>query len=467
MKNENKISLKKPLGLFSLVMINVIAVDNLRSLTAGAEYGFALIFFYLIASLFFFLPLILVSAELATGWPSTGGAYIWIREAFGTRVGFFAIWLQWIYNVVWYPTIFTFIGGLFAYLILPQLVNNKFFMVGMILSLFWGVTFINYLGIKASSWVSTVGALIGTLLPMILIIILGYIWIDRGKPSQIQFSLKSFFPSFSDFNNLAFLTNVFFGLMGIEMSAVHAGDVKNPRQNYPRALFLSAIIILITLIFSCLAIAIVIPQSKLNLVSGFMDAFHVFFNAYHLTWLTSWIALFVIMGSLSGASAWIIGSARGLFIASQDNQLPAFLTHVNKKNMPTGILLMQGLIVTVLCLLFLIMPSMNSAYWVLANLTAQLALLFYILVFAASIRLRYQHAKVKRAFHIPGGLPMMWAISGVGMITCFFAILIGFLPPTQIAIGGIAKYEIVLSAGILLCCLPPFLWKTTSEMTTQ
>jgi len=44
----------KALSLFSLIMINVIAVDNLRSLTVGAEYGYALVFFYMLAALLFF-----------------------------------------------------------------------------------------------------------------------------------------------------------------------------------------------------------------------------------------------------------------------------------------------------------------------------------------------------------------------------------------------------------------------------
>ena len=106
-------------------MINVIAIDNLRSLTAGAEYGFSMVFFYLVAAILFFVPTILVTAELATGWPNTGGVYIWVREAFGPRWGFLTIWLQWIYNVVWYPTIFAFIASIVAYLSI-QLVDNKF-----------------------------------------------------------------------------------------------------------------------------------------------------------------------------------------------------------------------------------------------------------------------------------------------------------------------------------------------------
>jgi glutamate:GABA antiporter len=457
MEIQSKRSSNKPLSVFTLVMINVIAVDNLRSLTAGAEYGFSLVFFYLLAAILFFIPTMLVTAELATGWPNTGGVYVWVREAFGPRLGTLTIWLQWIYNVVWYPTIFTFMAGIVAYLINPALANSKIYMLSFILIAFWGATLLNCLGLKISSWMSIVGAIGGTILPMVFIASLGLIWFYLGKHSQVDFSLRAFFPNLDNLSNLAFLTNILFGLMGMEMSAVHAGDVENPKRDYPRALLYSGVIILVTLITACLAIAIVIPVKTLNLVSGLMDAYSVFFQAYHMDKFIPIIAILIMVGSLGGAAAWIIGPARGLLIASQDNALPLFLRRVNKKNMPVGILITQGVIVSILCAVFLIMPNVNSSYWVLSNLTAQLALLFYILFFAAAIRLRYKHAHVKRAYTIPGNNLGMWIVSSVGIITCISAIILGMIPPTQIAVGNIVFYEAILVLGMMVFCGMPFL----------
>lgn len=468
LQNEKNVDSQKgkTLGVFSLVMINVIAVDSLRSLTASAEYGFALVFFYLIAAVTFFIPTILVAAELATGWPTTGGVYVWVRDAFGPRLGFLTIWMQWIYNVVWYPTIFAFIAGIFAYLINPSLTDNKFFMLGIILSAYWGMTILNCLGLKISHLISTIGALAGTVFPMLFISFLGFAWLYLGKPSQIHFTAHDFFPNLTHFNNLAFFTNILFGLMGMEMSAVHAGDVRNPSRDYPRALTYSTLIILATLVFACLAITIVVPIKQLNLVSGLIDAFGIFFKAYHMSWFIPIIAVLIILGSMSGAAAWIMGPARGLLVASQDSKLPKFFERRNKKNMPVGILLMQGIIVTGLCTVFLIMPSVNSSYWILSNLTAQLALLFYIFMFAAAIRLRYKHAKIERAFKIPGGLIGIWLVAGIGIVTCTGAIVLGFFPPSQIAVGNIFNYEAILIVGMIACCLPPFiLYRRKNENT--
>ena len=63
----------------------------------------------MIPAILFLVPTALVAAELATGWK--GGVYVWVREAFGNRWGFQAIWLQWIQNVVWYPTQLAFIAA--------------------------------------------------------------------------------------------------------------------------------------------------------------------------------------------------------------------------------------------------------------------------------------------------------------------------------------------------------------------
>ncbi len=447
----------KALSVFTLVMINVIAIDNLRSLTAGAEYGFALVFFYILGAILFFIPTILVTAELATGWPNAGGVYVWVREAFGLRLGFLTIWLQWIYNVVWFPTIFTFMAGIVAYLINPSLVENKVFMLSVILSAFWFATLLNCIGLKISTLISVIGAIIGTILPMLFIAGLGFAWIYLDKPSHIQFTVQDFFPNLSHVDNLAFLTNILFGLMGIEMAAVHASDVRNPSRDFPRALLYSSLIILATLIFACLAITIVIPKDELSLVSGLMDAFTTFFNAYHMTWCIPLIGLLIIIGSMGGASTWILGPARGMLVASEDNRLPKIFVRRNKENMPVGMLLVQGVIVTVLCFVFFIMPSVNSSYWVLSNLTAQLALLFYILLFAAAIRLRYTHPNKERSFRIPGGKMGVWLVCGTGILTCMGAIILGFLPPSQVELGNILKYEVILILGILICCLPPFL----------
>ena len=153
----------KKLGLFQLVMINVIAVDSIRTLPFSAAYGFSLVFFYLLAAIFFFIPTALVSAELGTGWPNTGGVYVWVREAFGRKWSLIAIWLNWMYNIVWYPTIVALIAGTAAYFFDPSLSENRYYMAGSVFVIFWLSTLLNWWGMGISGLLSGLGAIIGTI----------------------------------------------------------------------------------------------------------------------------------------------------------------------------------------------------------------------------------------------------------------------------------------------------------------
>lgn len=447
----------KTLGIFSIVMINVIAVDSLRSLPFSAEFGFTLVFYYLLASITFFIPTALVSAELATGWPNKGGIYVWVREAFGDLAGFIIIWLQWVYNIVWYPTILSFIGGAIAYLINPALANSKVYMLLVIIVIFWSATLINFYGMRTSSLVSTLGALFGTLFPMLFIICLGITWLALGNPLQIQFSYNDFFPVLTEPASLAFLTAVLFGLVGMEMSAVHADEVKNPGRVYPRAILYSTIIIFISLVLSSLAIAMVVPKRELNVVTGLVQAYQIFFSAYHMNWMGPVITLLIILGGVGSVATWIIGPTKGLLIAAQDGSVPPLFGNVNKQGVPVTLLIFQATIFTILCAVFLLMPTVSSSYWVLTAMTAQLAMFVYLALFAAALVLRFKHPEVQRQFKIPGGKIGLTVVCALGILSSIGAILLGFVPPSQLSIGNVVTYEAILILGIVILGAPPVL----------
>lgn len=447
---------KKVLSVFSLVMINIIAVDSLRTLPISAKLGLSLISYYIVAAFAFFIPVALVAAELATAYPHTGGIYVWVREAFGKRAGFITIWLQWIYNVVWYPTILAFIAATLSYLIAPELSNNKFYLLGTTLGLFWLFTLLNCFGMRISSIVSVIGASIGTVLPMLIIIFLGILWCFQGRPIAVNYP-DTWLPNFSSLGNLSLFAAVLFGLIGMEMSAVHAEEVKNPQRDYPKALLYSTIVIISTLSLGSLAIVIVVPNDNLSVVSGLIDAYAVFFKSYHLSWMTSVIAVLIILGGLSGVSAWIIGPTKGLLVSAQDGSLPERFARVNKYGAPVTILVTQAIIFSILSSIFILLDSINAAYWMLSDLSAQMALLVYIIMFAAAIKLRYSKPDHPRGYIIPGGNLVMWIVSGAGIICCLAAMFVGFVPPSQIPIGNVFFFEAFLIGGLILFVLVPWL----------
>lgn len=447
---------KKVLSVFSLVMINVIAVDSLRTLPISAKLGASLITYYVIAALAFFIPVALVAAELATAFPNRGGIYIWVREAFGKRAGFLTIWLQWIYNVVWYPTILAFIAATIAYLFEPALANNKIYLLLMVLSLFWLFTLLNCFGMKVSSLISIIGATMGTILPMVIIISLAGLWMFQGNPVEVDFNI--WLPDLHSVSNVSLFSVVLFGLIGIEMSAVHAEEVKNPQRDYPRALLYSTLLIIATLSLGSLAIIIVVPDQSISVVSGLIDAYAIFFNAYDIPKMTTVIAMLIILGGVSGVSAWIIGPTKGLLVSAQDGSLPSFFTRTNQYEAPVTILITQAIIVSILSTIFILFESVNAAYWLLSDLCAQMALMVYIIMFAAAIKLRYSHPKQARSYKIPGGNKVMWFVSGLGILCCFSAMLVGFIPPAQIPIDNVFLFESFLIGGLALFVIIPWIF---------
>jgi putative glutamate/gamma-aminobutyrate antiporter len=448
---------KHSLTIFSLTMITVGSVDSIRNLPATALFGSQLVFFFLLGALFFLIPTALVSAELASGWPKQGGVYVWVKEAFGKKAGFLAIWLQWIENVIWYPTILSFVAGTIGYFIDPSLANNAYFLCLVIVSSFWGATFINLRGMHSSAMLSNICAISGLLVPMALIIGLGAAWIIGGNPVQISFDLPSILPHLQDKSMWVSLTAIILSFCGIEIATVHANDVHNPQHAFPRALIYSVAIILSTLILGSLAIAVVMPAQDINLVAGIMQAFDAFFARYQLSWFMPVVAVMLVLGGLGGVSNWIIAPTKGLLVAAQDGNLPPFFQRVNKNGAPVTMLIGQAMIVTILSGLFLFMPSVNGSYWLLTALAAQLYMLMYLLMFLAAIKLRLSAPSHPRPFRIPGGTIGLCFVAGVGMIGVLTTLVVSFIPPSDINVGSVLHYETMLIVGLILMCAPPFI----------
>jgi len=448
---------KHALSIFSLTMITVGSVDSIRNLPATALFGSQLIIFFILGAVFFLIPTALVSAELASGWAKQGGVYIWVKEAFGKKAGFLAIWLQWIENVIWYPTILSFVAGTIGYLISPSLANSPYFLCAVIISSFWGATYVNLRGMKSSALMSSICTISGLLVPMSLIIGLGAAWVFGGNLMQVEFDSSSIMPELNS-SMWVSLTAIILSFCGIEIATVHANDVENPQKAFPRALIYSVFIILSTLILGSLSIAIVLPQGDINLVAGIMQAFGAFFARYHLALLMPVVAIMLVMGGLGGVSNWIIAPTKGLLVAAEDGNLPPFFQKVNKNGAPVVLLVGQAIIVTLLSSLFLFMPSVNGSYWLLTALAAQLYMLMYLLMFFAAVKLRFSAPTHPRAFKIPGGTFGMIAVVLIGMVGTCTTLVVSFFPPEGINIGSIIQYEIMLVSGLFFMCLPPFIF---------
>ena len=442
---------KHYVSVFVLAMMNVAVIMSLRGLPMMAKEGLPMIFFILFASLFFLVPVSLVSAELATGWPEAGGVYRWVSEAFGANWGFTAIWLQWIQNVIWYPTVLAFAAGALSYMFLdPALAGNQLFNVVVILVIYWGATFLNFHGMKTSGLITTAGVIGGTIFPGILIIGLGAAWIIMGKPLAFEAGSMSWLPDFNNFNSIAFLAGVVLLFAGMEVGAVHVHELKEPKKQYPKAVFLSMFIIIFIFALGSFAIAAVLPAADISLNAGIMQAFHDLFKLFGVEWLLPILGFLAAFGAIAGVTAWIAGPSKGLLATAKNGDLPPLLQKTNKKGVQTHILWVQGLIVTGISLVYLLMPNVSSAFFLLTALTAILYLIMYFILYIAAITLRYKKPDVHREYRVPGGNAGMIFVAGIGMLAVLFAIVVGFFPPKQLEIKNPAFYVIFLAVGAII-----------------
>lgn len=441
------------LGVGQLAMLTLVVVASLRSLPAMAVYGLGSVTLYIIPAIFFLIPTALVAAELATGWK--GGVFVWVREAFGDRWGFTAVWLQWIQNVVWYPTQIAFIAAALAFVFLdPTLSSSGLYTAIVILVLYWGSTLITLRGgnlfAKLGSW----GGILGTLLPAALLIVFGFIWLGTGEKSEVPLDASAIIPPFTGIASIVLIVSNILAYAGMEVNAVHVNQMKDPGKGYPKSILLASILILLVFILPTLAISIAVPEKELGLTNGIMLAFQAYFDHWGVSWATAVVSALIAAGALASVITWIAGPSKGLLIAAESGLLPPSLQKRNKAGVQSGILMLQGTIVTILAAIFVVVPNVSAAFVALVDMAAALYLIMYMLMFAAAIMLRRKRPNVKRAYRVPA----MNLIAGVGFVGCFLAFILAFIPPSGFSAFPAASYPWIVGLVIVLLGAPPLVF---------
>ena len=269
------------------------------------------------------MPVALCSAELAT--TVGGGMYRWVREAFGSRWGFLAVWCgDWSENIVWFPTVLVFLATTAAYVINPDLSQNKAFLVPVMLVIFWAVTLSSLFGsLKSARWTG-VGVIIGTAVPTAAIIVLGLWWTASGKHSEIPFHATAIIPAWHGLASLVYAAGIVVAFAWHGDRRVLPPDVtRNVKRTYPGSVLVAAVTVATLSILGSVAIAMVVPGSQIELAGGIIQAVSVFFAKLGISALIKPFGVLVIIGVLcAGLASWSMGPAEGMRrVAAADGHL--------------------------------------------------------------------------------------------------------------------------------------------------
>ena len=442
------------LSITALVLLSVNAVLNIRGLPIFAHIGLQALGFYLLAAIGFLIPSSLASAELSARVGSFGGVYGWVSAALGQRMGFLAMWLEWINNVISFPATLSTIAATLLYFIFPDISEHRWIFFGVMMLILWSLTLLNLRGIKISALFSSVGSIFGTILPGIFVMILGVIWVLWKHPIGFLIHPSHIFPPL-EFSSLSLWVGVMGALSGMQITGFHLANIQNPSRDFPKVMAISVILILVLSLGAIFSMSAVVPPGELNLLSGVIQMYQVFFHSVGWDWILGIFVVLLSLGMMASMSAWMLGPARGMQYAANEGLLPPWFSKLNKRHAPKNILWIQSTVSSVLAFSFVVMPSFKEVFWMLIALMGQFTVLMYILIFSSLWTLKIKSLKTSEnslRFVIPGGLWGVSCVSILGLLSCGVAFCVGISPPSQLGMTSTTDFVIrmVLIDGVIL-----------------
>lgn len=423
------------LGFFAITASMVMAVYEYPTF---ATSGFSLVFFLLLGGLLWFIPVGLCAAEMATvkGWEE-GGVFTWVSKTLGEKWGFAAISFGYLQIAVGFIPMLYFVLGALSYILKwPALNEDPIVKTVAALIILWGLAFTQFGGTKNTARIAKVGFFAGILLPAAILVGLAVCYLRSGAPVAIEMSAATFFPDFTQIGTLVVFVAFILSYMGVEASATHVNEMKNPGRDYPLAMLLLMFAAICLSSVGGLSIAAVIPHDEINLSAGVMQTFSVLISYFGtgFEWTIRVIAALLLLGVLAEIAAWIVGPSRGMLVTAQKGILPARFAKMNKNGVPV-VLVISQLVITSIALIVLTNTGggNNMSFLIALALTVVIYLCSYFLLFLAYIKLVRTQQDNQRTFNIPGGNRVKIVVACAGLLTSVVAFLVSFFPPTGLS----------------------------------
>jgi amino acid transporter len=378
----------RKLGLGAIIGVIFFSVSGgpygLEDVVGSSGAGMALLLI-VITPIIYSLPISLMVAELATMMPVSGGYYQWVKEGLGPFWGFQAGWWAWVaswFDLAIYPVLFVEFSSYFV----PSLADNFWLRWGLGVVFIWLFAGMNMLG---SSVVGNSAKLflVIVLLPFVLIVLIGVFKMDINPVNPFVPDGLSLPTAFG-----AGLFVIMWNYAGWDGLSTVAGDIENPRRNYPRALAISIpMITLIYLIPTVVSLAVVGTED----VEWTAGAFTTIAEQVGGRWLGLLLSAAAIVSAIGLFSAWMMSYSRIPFALASDGYLPRSLTKVHPQRQTP---IRTIVIAAAICSLVTLLPFEK-----LAALSVLVGGCVLLLEFATLIVMRRRFPTLRRPFKVPGG----------------------------------------------------------------
>ena len=441
---------RRAMGFRDLALFYIITGISLRWIPTAAVLGPSAVAVWLIGWFLFYLPLVFSVVELSSRYPQEGGLYIWSKEAFGEFSGFLSGWTYWASNLPYLPTLLYFAASSALYAGPERWrhlsASKPFFLIFSLAALALA-TWLNVIGLDVGKWLHNLGA-IGTWLPIgMLYAIAGVTLFKLG--SATHFTAHNIWPA-THLRDLIFWATIAFALSGSESASFLGDEVKNPRRNIPRALFLAGVVVTSGYILGTVAVLVALPAGRVSGLEGLMQAISL--GAERIGWsgIGPLAALLIAVSNVGMTSAWLAAVSRIPFVAGMDRYIPAFFGRVHPKwKTPHIAILTQAGWSALFLFLSQAGTSVYGAYEVLVSMSIIGTFIPFLFTFAALMHMQKEPTGPE-VFRVPGGKPTARALGVVGFVTTLFTIVASVAPAADEPHKVLAVTKIAGLTGVLL-----------------
>jgi len=380
---KNQCGLRRELSIRDLTLFIIVCMIGPRWLPVAAHAGPGSIVLWLLASLFFGVPLAVTVSSLMAKYPNDpGGLYSWTRIDFGPAHGFLAFWVYWIGMAVWFPgaAVFYFSSSIYsfgpAYAHMAD--NRSVVLLGSIIAV-WIALGSNLIGLKTGKWTENIGAIAVTTLGVILIVAAVIHWHRFGSATPIHFK-----PAF-DWKTALFWAAIAYGITGPESLGMMSAEIHSPERTVKPAITLGTIFGAAFYSVTTLALLVLMNSETISETGGIAAAGRIAGQLLAAPWISALIGVLLLLHCLGSFGG--LGSAisRMPFAAGTDHLLPAAFGRIHPRwHTPHMALITLGIVASSLLLLAQLGDSMRIAYQEIVSLTFTGGFLPFIYIFLSA-----------------------------------------------------------------------------------
>jgi glutamate:GABA antiporter len=428
--------LRKEMGFWDVLLFNIATVLGPRWIAAAAHNGTSSISLWMLAALFFFLPMALVINELSSRFPEEGGLYVWAKEAFGDFHGFVAGWNYWIYTVFYFPGLLLASVSMSAYVLGGKgaaLAENRFYLeLGSYILLLVAVV-LNIVGLNIGKWLQNAGG-VATYLPLLVLTgVAGIIWLQHG--SVTHFSWSNMLPVWN-WDTVNFWSQIAFAFTGLELVSAMSGEIREPRRTLPRAALGAGALIALMYVVGTVSVLCIVPNAVVDPKSGVFQAVTLASTALKIGFVGILAALLVTVGNAGGVGSTVAGISRVPFVVGIDRYLPRAFGKIHPRwRTPYVSILVQASVSVVVLRVSQYNETTRGAYQGLVDTAIILYFIPFLYMFAAAIKLagRKDRLENTHAVLVPGGKAGVWVASTLGFAVTLLSIVVSLYPPGETA----------------------------------